>query len=117
MALPIGENLALMSESATREQSMRARRATFPNLLGSPLAELRDFISSGGGSLFGGTGEALGPPESSYAARAEQLMCKSAGDKAGGGSGGHRQRARWRGEKAKGTEEQSKSSKGSCSFS
>lgn len=40
-------------------------------------------------------------------------MCKSAGDNAGGGSGGHRQRARWRGEKGgKGTEEQSKSSKG-----
>lgn len=42
--LPIGENLALMSESATREQSMRAMRATFPNLRGSPLAELRNFI-------------------------------------------------------------------------
>lgn len=59
MALPIGENLALMSESATREQSMSARRATFPNLLGSPLAELRDFISSGSrsSSLSGGTGD------------------------------------------------------------
>jgi hypothetical protein len=43
--LPIGENLALISESATREQSMSARRPMFPSLLGSPLAELRVFIS------------------------------------------------------------------------
>jgi hypothetical protein len=34
-----------MRESATTEQSMSARRAAFPSRLGSPLAELRVFIS------------------------------------------------------------------------
>jgi len=43
--LPIGANLPRMRESATTEQSMSARRAAFPSRLGSPLAELRVFIS------------------------------------------------------------------------
>lgn len=43
--LPIGANRPRMRESATTEQSMSARRAAFPSRLGSPLAELRVFIS------------------------------------------------------------------------
>jgi hypothetical protein len=35
-----------MRESATTEQSMRVRSATFPSRLGSPLPELRVFIAT-----------------------------------------------------------------------
>jgi hypothetical protein len=44
--VPIGANLPRMRERATTEQSMKARTATFPSRLVSPLAELRVFIFS-----------------------------------------------------------------------